>query len=294
MGLFVVGRLASRHGIRVRLQTGSRGGLSALIWLPDTVAEGDAPASLGIPRRRFDADAYRAVSSTGGFPAQPAAVAASRWRTAGLQATGSGWPSSPPERPMPARQLLQSPPPAAAPPRPVVTPPPPVTTPLPSAGPPPPEQLPDPGASAAGQRLPIFDSVESDWFRRGGTPLSRDTTSSWTSPADDGFRAAGAAASPTTGETTIAGLPKRVPSANLVPGSVGAPARSAGPPAPASQAGPPAQPGYLPPGPQADSGLRGIGSPARTAEEVRSRMAGFQRGAREGRAAAPHYLTDES
>jgi signal transduction histidine kinase len=38
MGLFVVGRLAARHGIRVRLRRIQPGGLSALVWLPDTVA----------------------------------------------------------------------------------------------------------------------------------------------------------------------------------------------------------------------------------------------------------------
>jgi hypothetical protein len=35
MGLFMVGRLAARHGIRVRLQPADAGGLTALVWLPD-------------------------------------------------------------------------------------------------------------------------------------------------------------------------------------------------------------------------------------------------------------------
>ena len=35
MGLFVVARLAARHGIRVRLRPGPTGGLTALVWLPD-------------------------------------------------------------------------------------------------------------------------------------------------------------------------------------------------------------------------------------------------------------------
>ena len=39
MGLFVVGRLAARHGIRVRLRRARSGGLSALIWVPESVAE---------------------------------------------------------------------------------------------------------------------------------------------------------------------------------------------------------------------------------------------------------------
>ena len=39
MGLFVVARLAARHGIRVRLQQAEVGGLTALVWLPDDVIE---------------------------------------------------------------------------------------------------------------------------------------------------------------------------------------------------------------------------------------------------------------
>src|ERR1700749_2048425 len=39
MGLFVVGRLAARHGVRGRLRPASSGGLTALVWLPDTVAQ---------------------------------------------------------------------------------------------------------------------------------------------------------------------------------------------------------------------------------------------------------------
>ena len=37
MGLFVVGRLAARHGVKVRLQPAAAGGLTALVWLPDAV-----------------------------------------------------------------------------------------------------------------------------------------------------------------------------------------------------------------------------------------------------------------
>ncbi len=48
MGLFVVGRLAARHGIKVRLQPAAAGGLTALVWLPDAVANGpDAPEDTG-------------------------------------------------------------------------------------------------------------------------------------------------------------------------------------------------------------------------------------------------------
>jgi hypothetical protein len=114
---------------------------------------------------------------------------------------------------------------------------------------------------AQDQRLPIFDSLESDWFRRSGKSLSSTAASaaaqSWSSPADEGWRAARVAASPAAGENTTAGLPKRVPRANLVPGSVG--------------------------GGQDTE----VAPPARSAETIRTRMASFQRGVREARAAGP-------
>ena len=48
MGLFVVGRLAARHGVRVRLRHAQAGGLTALIWLPDTVAAPEVAPPLGL------------------------------------------------------------------------------------------------------------------------------------------------------------------------------------------------------------------------------------------------------
>jgi hypothetical protein len=123
------------------------------------------------------------------------------------------------------------------------------------------------------QRLPIFDSLESDWFRRSGKSMTGpqralgssasqpDSQESWTSPADEGWRAAQVVASPAAGDTTQAGLPRRVPRANLVPGSVG----SGG----------------------SGSQDAAVEAPARSADAVRSRMASLQRGVREGRAAAP-------
>jgi hypothetical protein len=127
-----------------------------------------------------------------------------------------------------------------------------------------------PPPAAHDQRLPIFDSLESDWFRRSGKTVSTARPSqpgqpvpaaaqpTWTSPADEGWRAAQAVAAPAAGDTTQAGLPKRVPRANLVPGSVGS-----------------------------ASGETEAGAPARSPDAARTRMASFQRGVREGRAAAP-------
>jgi hypothetical protein len=116
-------------------------------------------------------------------------------------------------------------------------------------------------SAATDQRLPIFDSLESDWFRRSGKSLSSSAApaagQAWNSPADEGYRAARIVASPEAGETTTAGLPKRVPRANLVPGSVGGAEE------------------------MEDT------TPVRSADTIRSRMSSFQRGVREARAAAP-------
>jgi Nitrate and nitrite sensing/HAMP domain len=139
--------------------------------------------------------------------------------------------------------------------------------------------VPPPAAASEANRLPIFEAVESDWFRRGRHAVSRPgggdrpsssaadsgpgggagggaDSGSWTSAADEGWRAAAAASAPTSGGVTSAGLPKRVPKANLVPGTVAdAPAA----PAPAL---------------------------TRSAAVTRERFSSFQRGIRQGRAVA--------
>ena len=50
MGLFVVARLAARHGIRVRLRPATGAGLTALVWLPDEVVVREGATEAG--RRR--------------------------------------------------------------------------------------------------------------------------------------------------------------------------------------------------------------------------------------------------
>ncbi len=118
-----------------------------------------------------------------------------------------------------------------------------------------------PAASLAGEnRLPIFEAVESDWFRRGrpsvdvtGGEGEPAPTRSWSSPADAGWKVAEAAVAPSSGGTTLAGLPRRVPRANLIPGT-------------ATEATTPA--------------------PVRSASATRERFASLQRGVREARAAS--------
>jgi signal transduction histidine kinase len=469
MGLFVVGRLAARHGVRVRLRHAQAGGLTALIWLPDTVAAPEVAPPLG-RLRRFEADDYGPAASLsaptatatlasqataaariprfspgapasapagsatqpaapsfnptthtpttgtppGGTPASgtpvgggtpatgtpatgipvggpgrpavpaqgsqaqsgpqpvqgapdaPAAPAAAGLGDGGLAAVRNGWDlggqwgddddDEPPTQALPVRNGNVAPangnlsddgaglPAPTSPAAPVSSAPPagpaapagpespvapagpsrlPAFTGLSSRGPQAPQfpigsqnvhgsdgpsasdtngvangarglggagngsgaddaaadsgrvAVPPPGPHE--QRLPIFDSLESDWFRRSGEPLTPAGArtqgpleaqaqsagqASWTSPADEGWRAAEAVAVPAAGETTQAGLPRRVPRANLVPGSVGN--------------------GGTPGSQETETE-----APARSPDAARSRMSSFQRGVREGRAAAP-------
>ena len=80
MGLFVVGRLAARHGVRVRLRHAQAGGLTALIWLPDTVAAPEVAPPLG-RLRRFEADDFGPAASLSA-PTQTASPSAASQATA--------------------------------------------------------------------------------------------------------------------------------------------------------------------------------------------------------------------
>ncbi|WP_214413452.1 sensor histidine kinase [Sphaerisporangium fuscum] len=139
--------------------------------------------------------------------------------------------------------------------------------------------------------LPIFAAVESDWFRRTDLPVRKPEdggrerrtappefdvveeapvvkpaeTKTWSSPADAGWQAAQAASDPTLGGITSSGLPKRVPKANLVPGSAD--------PSPSSTFTAP--------------------QPSLSPDRVRSRMSSFQQGVRRGRAVARGEVNDD-
>ncbi len=75
-------------------------------------------------------------------------------------------------------------------------------------------QLPPVAGEGDGDLL-IFAAARSAWFT--GHPDEDEVD--WSSIADTGWRAAEQAAQPAVGAETTAGLPKRVPQANLVPGS---------------------------------------------------------------------------
>ncbi|GAB3503835.1 transposase [Phytohabitans suffuscus] len=73
-----------------------------------------------------------------------------------------------------------------------------------------------PVAEEADGDLLIFAQTRSAWFV--GHPEDENSTD-WSSSADTGWRAASQAATPSVGAETTSGLPRRVPQANLVPGS---------------------------------------------------------------------------
>ncbi|MDG4807827.1 transposase [Micromonospora sp. WMMD1120] len=80
---------------------------------------------------------------------------------------------------------------------------------------PPVEHRPPPVADEGDGDLLIFAQAKSAWFVGHGEESDLD----WSTTADTGWQAAEQAARPAVGAETNAGLPKRVPQANLVPGS---------------------------------------------------------------------------
>jgi K+-sensing histidine kinase KdpD len=76
MGLFVVGRLAARHGIRVRLTQVQPRGVLALVWLPERVAELETAPLPSSPLRGFEADAPPAAAWMTAFFPSPVVTSA--------------------------------------------------------------------------------------------------------------------------------------------------------------------------------------------------------------------------
>jgi len=280
MGLFAVARLAERHGVRVRLRARSPRGLTALVWLPDDVAERGAARS-GWAGNRLGRSAG-ATARTSGSPGTGAHAAPDGPFTDGPFTDGpftdgqavSGW------------QTAAVPAPA--------------TMPMPTV----PTMPPVPAGPAGAARAPAAprepaqaaDSAVSDWFRswRSPTPGSGGSPSA-APPADGGWRAgddgwaegkhaAQIVADPVHGDHTHAGLPVRVPRANLIPGSAGGHRAGSG----ATSRPPDGRPADSRPadgrGAQAASAARAPRSP----ELARSRLSGFQRGTRRAKGQKPH------
>jgi signal transduction histidine kinase len=290
IGLLVVSRLSARRGVRVRLQHAELGGLAALVWIPDeliarpdtTIRPEFTRPSPDRPRRGAHelamdlrgADARRSMAATRdevrsaplgrrllpeeGPPPEPARpFAGSEPMPQEVQAFATDAAKIRHDR----QQGIDASAPGVAGTAQFASP---------LLAPTVPVQEADSGNSdvivpmavnpTEERRLPIFEAVESSWFKGAGqAPGSARTAvkagGQWSSPADEGWRAAQTVQSPAAGSATEAGLPRRLPNANLVPGTI-----------PGSQ-------------PLADV-------PSRSPDDIRSRLAGFQRGVAEGRAAA--------
>jgi hypothetical protein len=254
MGLFAVAHLAARHNIQVELHSPATGGTVAQVRLPasltsrEAAAGGRPRAGAGLRMARPRGPQYvPSRFASGPVPDPPLLTAA----LDGAALDGAALDQATLDRATADRATLTAasagtgPRPAGTGPN-VIIPP--------ADGPP------------QGSGLPIYASLESDWFRaRGRGAVRRDETwagapageppHSWTSPGDDGWRAAAASTTPATGGTTAAGLPRRVPQANLVPGSA------------------------------SDQQTR-TATMAEAAEIARSRLANFQRGSRRARSTA--------
>lgn len=82
------------------------------------------------------------------------------------------------------------------------------------------------GHAADGDLLIFSETASSAWFTQHDDENLVDPVSAhWGEQADEGWRAAEQVSHPAVGAETMAGLPRRVPQANLVPGSVLPPSR---------------------------------------------------------------------
>ncbi|WP_230984829.1 sensor histidine kinase [Microbispora oryzae] len=292
MGLFVVGRLALRNGIRVQLRPHDGGGLTAMVLLPETLIGtslspipssmgGSMPGSLsGSYAPSWSPQAEQAnwsqpiamgpgglssISGTGPV-ALPPGLPPSANSLGSMGSLGSsGGPGSPGGpggmpasggptsawQPPPARRRRHDYDDAATGPMPAVSATPPMSAP--------------PAPSSTDEFLPIFASVESAWFRK---PPVAEPASQWQqeTAVDAGWQAAAAATEKPSWEgKTTSGLPKRVPKANLVPGS-------------ADPSPPPAAPAP---------------APALSPDRARSRLSSLQQGVRQGRAVARGEISED-
>ncbi|GAA4595381.1 hypothetical protein GCM10023194_64690 [Planotetraspora phitsanulokensis] len=356
MGLFVVGRLALRHGIRVQMRTQESGGLTAMVLLPESLLAAAGPAYPGMPQPELTSPMpalgggsgagqlgapslgapalasptpFEAMPRTPVFGADEPSVARSGGFERGPFETFAHDPFDPAPFQRDKKDALPRDPFDPAPFERGPEPDPfsrnpldsgafdrgsfepntfgqarvgeaPVDTPWPGHLPPPgsqswPGQKQEnggwPGRSGRGPHqgdvdntgplpvvrnspmeaeeefLPIFAAVESDWFKKVDTQVEKTDsddqaeTKAWSSPADAGWQAAKAASEPALGGVTASGLPKRVPKANLVPGSATGSA-------PESAVAPVTSP-----------------PPALSPDRVRSRLSSFQQGVRQARAA---------
>gem|GEM_PF-932329 len=278
MGLHVVAKLATRHGIAVSLASAQPQGTVATVTLPATLlhVSDDAPEGDGVTDTSARTSESTQATGTGSVPPphagdQHEALAASIGvRDDDDQPTEYVKPSAA-KKPGGHKHWRYG-------------------------------EITDSGA-APDVTLAIFESIESDWFReepaaetekitptaasagrkaaqsptliraRFPMPTARNRPTGtvsvrpeWGSAADASWQRARAAAAPRTGGETEAGLPKRIPMTNYIPGGVGTPSQIAAAAAPLHR------------------------SPAAVGAGLSSYRSGVERGRQAGRADSPEQL----
>ncbi|HEY2518540.1 MAG TPA: nitrate- and nitrite sensing domain-containing protein [Streptosporangiaceae bacterium] len=271
MGLFAVSRLAARSGVRIRLRTASPQGLSALVWLPSTLAGRETAHDAEERARRLAEGQAPSSLRAGGRRARGGAGHA-----AGVGRRGSNWFRA--QRPSDDRAPDVSP--SGSVPSPVA--PSPIT-----AGPVastqagvPIASVPVPGPPLVGPPVIGAGETATPAWRAFSTPAAGGPAPGALVPGAPAspISASGPPAQPVADDRTSAGLPVRKPGANLFAGSIeGTKASDPGlaetqAPGAVRPAGPPHQ---TPPP------LR------RSPETARSRLSGFQLGSREAESGIP-------
>lgn len=216
VGLFAVAQLAARHGIKVALKLPPGGGTTAEVHFPAALMSRDARAG----GRPGPAGEGLRAGAGGGAAAEDPRLSAPRF-PAGRKFAEGPETATPDAVPLPLGAPVASPAPPAS-----------------FAAP-----EPEPAGAEPGGALPIFESVESRYLHTRRQDLL--------GPSEP----QAAESTPASGGLTSAGLPQRVPQANLVPGAA------------------------------ADRETRQA-TAAESAQIGAGRLASFQRGSRRARAAA--------
>jgi len=267
MGLFAVSRLAARHGVRVRLRAATPQGLSALVWLPGTISGRESARYIEWRSQQLERESFTTLLRSGGRRLAARAGLGSHPTVAGQLDPADEQPDEALETAAPGTSVWFR---AKRPSGRGAT----------GAGEVTAAQNTTPNVTAAGAGQsgrgaggwnPLRSQGRDASTARGKTSAGGQGGDGW---ADRGWRVAETLGQPVLGDSTEAGLPTRVPGANLFPGSGGGTdGTAAGQRGPGRHTGDPGQDGRLP---------RGRGTlPRRSADLARNRLSGFQAGNRE-------------
>jgi len=269
MGLFAVARLAERHGVRVRLRAGSPKGLTALVWLPDSVIERETRPSPWSGSQFGRQPGASPRHASGGLSTAGRMATTGQFANYRLDAVTTTQPVMPVQAVMPAQ--------TAAHPR--------ETAPAASSASiwfrsHRPSAPGTPGNDGKPAGSPALTGTAAMTGSLTGTAASQAAVQTGTAAPQagdgglagmdrwaEGRHAAQIIADPVHGDRTAAGLPVRVPRANLIPGSASGGRRAGN-----GDTGRPAD---------------GNGAPDRSPDMARSRLGGFQGGIRRAKDQAP-------